>query len=301
MNHSPDLPANAPHDDEADLNTSGNASFNQVLDARLSRRAMLRGGVGTAAAAVMGSWSLAACGGGDEAPPPAAPASTAIDKLGFAAVAKSRADAVTVPAGYSASVIFALGDPLNAATPAYKNDGTDTDFDKRAGDHHDGMEYFGLSADGTKRDPSGSERGLLVMNHEALTDQFLHPAGVTANPRPASESDKEIPAHGVSVVEVRKTSGKFGYVQNSAYNRRVTPLTPVLLSGPARGNALMKTKYSADGTGARGTINNCGTGYTPWGTYLTGEENWAGYFTRGAADNAARTGGAAMGGASLNR
>ncbi len=303
MNHSPDLPAHNLHDDEADLNTSGNASFNQVLDARLSRRAMLRGGVGTAAAAVMGSWSLTACGGGngDDAPPPAAPASTVIDKLGFAAVAKSRADAVTVPAGYSASVIFALGDPLNAATPAYKNDGTDTDFDKRAGDHHDGMEYFGLSADGTKRDPAGSERGLLVMNHEALTDQFLHAAGVTANPRPASESDKEIPAHGVSVVEVRKTSGKFGYVQNSTYNRRVTPLTPVLLSGPARGNALMKTKYSADGTGARGTINNCGTGYTPWGTYLTGEENWAGYFTRGAADNAARTGVDAKGVASLNR
>jgi secreted PhoX family phosphatase len=73
------------------------------------------------------------------------------------------------PPGYSASVLYALGDPLDAATPAYRNDGTDTDFDRRAGDHHDGMEYFGLSTDGTRRDANSSERGLLVMNHEAPT------------------------------------------------------------------------------------------------------------------------------------
>ena len=88
-------------------------------------------------------------------------------------------------------------------------------------------------------------------------------------------------------------------MQSSSFNRRVTPLTPMQLSGPARGNALLKTKYSTDGTATRGTINNCGTGYTPWGTYLTGEENWFNYFTRGAADNAAR--GNDKGVVSLNR
>ncbi len=303
MNKPFDLPATIVHDDELDLNTSGNASFNQVLDARLSRRSMLRSGMGTAGAAVLGTWGLTACGGGgDDAPAVVTPAATnTISKLNFAAVPKNVLDVVTVPTGYSTSVLIALGDPLAASTPAYKNDGTDTDFENRSGDHHDGMEYFGLSADGTKREATSSERGLLVMNHEALTDQFLHAAGVTPNPRPASESDKEIPAHGVSIVEVRKTAGKFAYVQSSTYNRRVTPFTPVQLSGPARGNALMKTKYSADGTATRGTINNCGTGYTPWGTYLTGEENWAGYFTRSATDNAARVGIDAKGVASLNR
>ncbi|XVJ70386.1 MAG: PhoX family phosphatase [Rhizobacter sp.] len=310
MNKPFDLPATIAHDDERDLNTSGNASFNQVLDARLSRRSMLRGGMGTAGAAVLGTWGLAACGGGgDDAPAvvndvPAVvtPASTTtISKLNFTAVPKNVLDVVTVPTGYSTSVLIALGDPLTAATPAYKNDGTDTGFETRSGDHHDGMEYFGLSADGSKRDAAGSERGLLVMNHEALTDQFLHAAGVTANPRPASETDKEVPAHGVSILEVRKTAGKFSYVQASSYNRRVTPLTPIQISGPARGNALMKTKFSTDGTSTRGTINNCGTGYTPWGTFLTGEENWAGYFTRSATDNAARTGVDAKGVASLNR
>ena len=289
---------------EADLNTSGNLSFNQVLDARLSRRSMLRGAMGGAATAVLGSWGLAACGtdGGDFPPLTiggGAPA--AINKLNFTAVPKSRADAVLVPPGYRASVLIALGDPLTASTPAYRNDGTDTDFDNRSGDHHDGMEYFGLSVDGSRRDASGSERGLLVMNHEALTDQFLHVFGSTPNPRPMSETDKEIAAHGVSVVEVRKANGSFSYVQSSSYNRRVTPMTVVSLSGPARGHPLLTTLFSSAGTATRGTINNCGTGYTPWGTYLTGEENWAGYFTRSAFDNAARVGVDAKTVTALNR
>ncbi|MEN9629403.1 MAG: hypothetical protein RJA10_2630 [Pseudomonadota bacterium] len=279
---------NKPHDlpltliDEEDCNRSGNPSFQSVLDARLSRRSLLKGGFGTAATAVLGSFGVAACGGSDEA-------STVVEKLSFASVPKSRADVLTVPAGYTAKVIYALGDPLTASTPAFRNDGTDTDYDNRAGDHHDGMEYFGLSDDGTRRNAKGSQRAILGINHEALTDQFLHVSGTAARPRPAAQADKEIPAHGVSFVEVRKGSdGSFAYVPGSAYNRRVTPLTPLQMSGPARGHALMKTKFAPDGVAARGTINNCGTGYTPWGTFLTGEENWAGYFTRGASDNAAR-------------
>ncbi len=279
--------------DDVDHNNSGNETFRTVLDARLSRRSLLRGGVGTAASAVLGSWSLAACGGSDDDAPAPAPAPAPITSLGFAAVAKSTADAVAVPVGYTASVIYALGDPLTAATPAFANDGTDTDFDNRAGDHHDGMEYFGLSADGTRRDAAGSERGLLAINHEATSNRdvrsyYLHVNGGTVNPRPPAEADKEVAVHGLSVVEVRKTAGAWGYSAGSAYNRRVTPLTPVQIAGPVRGNALLVTKYSTDGTTTRGTLNNCGTGYTPWGSFLTGEENWSGYFTRSAADNAAR-------------
>jgi secreted PhoX family phosphatase len=286
MNRPVDLPPALYEGDEADLNTSGNDSFNAILDARLTRRSVLRGGVGTAATAVLGSWSLAACGGGDDD-------TTTIGKLAFAAVPKSTADSVSVPAGYAARIIYALGDPLAAATPAYRNDGTDTDFDNRAGDHHDGMEYFGLNAAGTARDANGSERALLAMNHEATSNSdvrsyYLHATGGTVNPRPPAEADKEVAVHGVSVVEVRKSNGAWGTVQASGYNRRVTPLTPVQISGPARGNALMKTRHSTDGTATRGTINNCGTGSTPWGTLLTGEENWSGYFFRSGTDNAAR-------------
>ena len=273
--------------DEENSNTSANPTFDSVLGARLSRRGLLRGGVATAGTAVLGAFSLSACGGSDD---PVVPAEKL---LGFTAVGKSLADKLVIPAGYTASVVYALGDPLQAGVAGYKNDGTDTDYDKRAGDHHDGMEWFGLGADG-KRNDSSVDRGLLGMNHEATTDEklssfFLHANGGTSTlPRPASEVDKELAIHGVSVVEMRKTAGKWAYVQDSAFNFRITTLTDIDLSGPARGNALMVTKYSTDGTRTRGTLNNCGTGKTPWGTFLTGEENWFGYFTRSAADDAAR-------------
>ena len=223
----------ATHDDE-NFNNSSNPSFNDVLDARLTRRDALRVSVGTAGAAVLGSLPLAGCGGSNvlAAAPAADPAASAAMRLSFPAVAKSTADTVQISAGYTATVLYALGDPLTAATPDFKNDGTDTDFDNRAGDHHDGMEYFGLNAAGTARDPAGSARGLLAMNHEALTDQFLHAAGSTPNPRPAAEADKEIAAHGVSIVEVRKVGGKFAYQKGSTYNRRVTPMTPIQINRP---------------------------------------------------------------------
>lgn len=286
------------HDTE-DCNTSQNPSISDIIDARLSRRSLFKAGFGTAGSAVLGTVALSACGGGDSAAV-AAPVDTGI-KLAFPAVPKSTADVLTVATGYTANVLYALGDPLTAATPDFKNDGTDAGYENRAGDHHDGMEYFGLNAAGTGRDANNADRGLLAMNHEALTDQFLHAAGVTANPRPAAEADKEIPAHGVSIVEVRKVSGRFAYDKASSFNRRVTPLTPVQINGVARGNALMKTRFSTTGNDARGTINNCGTGYTPWGTFLTGEENWAGYFTRSATDDTARGGAAAKSVVSLRR
>ena len=295
------------HDSE-DYNTSRNPSLNDIIDARLSRRGIFKASLGTAGAAVMGTLSLSACGGSSDPAPgatavPVAPP-IAADKtpLGFNAIAKSIKDTVVIAAGYAAKPIFALGDPMTASTPAFKNDGTDTDYDNRSGDHHDGMEYFGLNAAGSGRDANSNDRGLLVMNHEAITDQFLHAGGTTPNPRPAAEADKEIPAHGVSIVEVRKNAaGQFETQQASAFNRRVTPLTPMQLNGVARGNALMKTKFSVNGTDCRGTINNCGTGYTPWGTFLTGEENWSGYFTRAATDDAARGGATATSVKSLVR
>lgn len=280
--------------DEENCNTSANRSLMDVLDARLSRRNALRVGLGGAGAAVLGT--LGACGGGGSDAPDPQPLS-----LSFAPVPKSLADRVTVPAGYTATVLYALGDPIASGTPAYRNDGTDSDFEKRAGDHHDGMEYFGLNADGTAADTAGSARGILAVNHEAITDAFLHANGTTPLPRPAAEADKEIAAHGLSFVEIRKKAGRFSYVRDSGYNRRVTPLTPVRISGPARGHASMATKFSPAGTDTRGTINNCGAGVTPWGTYLTSEENWAGYFFRDADDDTARGGAAANSVVSLNR
>jgi len=226
-------------------------------------------------------------------------------RLGFTAVGHSLEDVVKVPAGYSVTVLYRLGDPLTAGAPAYANNGSDTGFASRAGDHHDGMSYFGLAATGTARDDTSNSRALLVMNHENITQAYLHPNGPTGTgsgqSRPEAEAIKEIECHGVSVVEIARGANGWSYVQGSALNRRVTPNTPVVFNGPVRGSALLRTRFSPDGTTGRGTINNCANGYSPWGTYFTCEENWAGYFRRAAGDNAARGGATAKDVIALNR
>jgi secreted PhoX family phosphatase len=223
--------------------------------------------------------------------------------LGFTSVPKGLDDLVKVPDGYSVSILYRLGDPIDAATPAFANNGTDSGFAKRAGDHHDALYYYGLAASGTARDDNNSARGLLVMNHENITQVYLHPNGPTSTGgvRPEAEVLKEMECHGVSVIEVTRGASGWNYVQNSTLNRRTTPLTPVSFTGPVRGNALLRTRFSTAGTDGRGTVNNCANGFTFWGTYLTCEENWAGYFRRAAGDNAARGGTTAKAVVALNR
>jgi hypothetical protein len=202
--------------------------------------------------------------------------------LGFTAVAKNKLDVVTVPTGYTVSVINRTGDPIAANVPAYKNDGTDTNFAQRIGDHGDALYWYGLSATGT-RDPNSSTRGLLVQNHENINDQYLHVNGATTvnGARPESEAQKEIDCHGVSVTEVSEgTNRAWSVKQDSTFNRRITPATPMVFNGPAKGSDLLKTVFSPTGVAGRGTINNCANGTTPWGSALTCEENWAGYFRR---------------------
>jgi uncharacterized protein len=208
--------------------------------------------------------------------------------LGFTPVAKSLADVVSVPTGYSITTLYRLGDPIASGVPAFANDGTDTNYAQRAGDHHDGMYFFGLSASANTPDPTSNTRGILCINHENISVRYLHPNGPTtvAGARPTAEVVKEIECHGVSVIEVTRagTSGAWSYVQGSALNRRITPFTPTDFSGPVAGSPALRTVYSPTGVAGRGTINNCANGFTPWGTYLTCEENWVGYFRRDASD-----------------
>ncbi|MFN7856998.1 MAG: alkaline phosphatase PhoX, partial [Acidovorax sp.] len=227
MNHRTNTPDPALDFNPANATTSANPTGDTVRGARLSRRGLLRGGVGSVGTAVLAGFGVSACGGSDDpvvTPQPAGP-----KLLGFGAVPKSLADTLLVPAGYTASVLFALGDPLAAGVAPYKNDGTDVDFDKRAGDHHDGMEWFGLGADG-KRNDNATDRGLLALNHEATTDEklsafFLHANGGTSTlPRPAAEVNKETDIHGIAVIEVSQSGGKWAYAPGSAMNFRLTSL-----------------------------------------------------------------------------
>lgn len=261
------------------------------------RRTLLRGGAGVAVLSFIGGTGLGPDANDAEAaavPPRPIRARTRPATLGFAAVAKSRADAVTVPAGYNARVLLRLGDAIAGAVPEYRNDGTDDagSYAQRAGDHHDGMHFFGMSSTGTFS-PTASDRGLLVQNHESSTPMFLHPKGRTVTGAGAAavrtvhdEVLKEFLVHGVSIVEIRRAAdGSWSVVRTSRFNRRIHTLTDMTLSGPAGGTPQMVTQYSPDGTRTRGTVNNCANGYTPWGTYLTCEEHWAGYFRRIAADD----------------
>ncbi len=231
------------------------------------------------------------------------PVTIAPAKLDFTAVPKSLADVVAVPAGYSVTVLYRLGDPINATAPAFANDGTDTNFGQRAGDHHDGMSYFGLAATGAAPDTASSTRAMLVLNHENITQRYLHPNGPTtvAGARPEAEALKEMECHGVSAIEIARSAGTWAYVPGSTLNRRVTPLTPTVFNGPAAGNAQLRTRFSPTGVAGRGTINNCANGTSPWSTYLTNEENWAGYFRRDTGDVALRGGATAKVNVSLNR
>lgn len=290
-------------------NLSQNPSFHEIASRHLahplSRRMMLRAGAGGAVGSMLGflGCSDEDVGGFRTIEGPAAMGADAggiigdsgvvepVLTLGFSAVPKSIADTLTVPPGYTATVLYRTGDPIDAATSDYPNNGTSTDFDRRAGDQHDGMEFMPLSDDGTKRDVNGVERGVLGLNHENIVGWALHSAGITATlPRPQAEVDREILAHGLSFIEVQKTAGRFAVNRGSSYNRRITSATAIELAGPASGNGLLRTKYSTTGVATRGTVNNCGTGITPWGTLLSGEENWVSYVFRAVGDDAARGG-----------
>ncbi|PTT86765.1 phosphatase, partial [Pelomonas sp. HMWF004] len=306
--HSPSSLPNE-YDDDAVVNPSANAHMADVLAARLSRRQTLRGGLSVTAAALLGGVGLTACSSDDSpaptpapVPPPApAPTPAGPPKLGFAAVAKNKNDLVTVAEGYQVSILHALGDPMHFGDESWKDDGSETadSYQRRIGDGHDGMYYFGLSDAGVYQ-ADRSDRGLLCVNHEYVVAPFgLHPAGRTAGAaRNASEVEKEIYAHGVSVVELKRDTAGVAMVRGSRFNRRVTSATTMDFTGPAKGSAQLATKFSAGGTQTRGTNNNCANGYTPWGTYLTCEENFLNVISRAALGVVARS---AKEVASLNR
>lgn len=267
------------HDPVEDSNNSSNLEFAAVLGARLTRRQALLGGARATTAALFGTTLLGGCDNNDDDGDslPAAP------RLGFEAVAKSTADRVSVPVGYKATVLLALGDPITAAIAAYKNDGSDGDFDQRIGDHGDALAFYPVP-----RGSDSSTDGLLVQNHEALTDAYLHTMGPTniEGQRPLAEVVKEQQAHGVSVVRITKdAAGNWTPDLTAAVNTRWHVNSAMEIAGRAKGNALFTTKLSNDGIKSFGTLNNCGNGYTPWGTYLSGEENWFAYFVNDAASD----------------
>lgn len=200
--------------------------------------------------------------------------------LPFSAVPIDRGDRLLLPQGYRHQVLLRWGEPLCGRMPPYRGDGTGSAADQaeQLGMHHDGMHFF-AEREGTAL---RSDRGLLAINHEYIDPRLLHPLGWQPGetPRPLAEVLKEMHAHGVSIAKVaRDREGRWRLLADPR-NRRIHAATPVIFAGPAAGHPLLVTLHSPDGRRGRGTMHNCAHGATPWGTYLTCEENWASYFAR---------------------
>lgn len=271
-----------------------NEHFESVLTRALaspSRRQVLRGGLGLGLLGLVPDILQTAC---------ATTVTPGLQSaLGFHPVGKSLLDDVLLPEGYQYTILHATGDPIQPGVSPYSNVGAETDdWSGRIGDHHDGMELFYIDATGRYSEvPTG--RAVLCVNHESSADaHFLHPHGQTSanqsgkkftqfgdwdlGKRPLVEVVKEMNLHGVSIVELVRSGDHWKYLVEAPLNRRLTPESPMLVGAPVAHmndmHALMKTAFDPSGRTSRGTLNNCGHGKTPWGTYLTCEENWARYF-----------------------
>jgi secreted PhoX family phosphatase len=190
--------------------------------------------------------------------------------LGFSAVPVSTADNIVVPPGYRAYALCPWGEPIGAAagSPAFKFDASNSAAEQelQAGMHHDAIELF----------PLGADRAVLAINYEYTDDGLLHGDGMRT--WSAEKVRKAQAAHGVGVIEIERKGGTWSVVRPSKYARRITAYTPIRISGPAAGSSALQTAADPTGRLALGTFNNCAGGRTPWGTYLTCEENFNGYF-----------------------
>ncbi|MEI5582755.1 MULTISPECIES: PhoX family protein [unclassified Agromyces] len=250
-----------------ECNTSSNEHFREIASQAISRRSILGLGVAGAIGLVLGG----AAGGGGAAPAFAARPGTAglafdpIDPVG------RLVDEFTVPSGYRWQPIIRWGDPLFSSIPAF-------DFDRQAAEAQAGQ--FGYNNDYLDiiADPSGRS-GVLVTNHEYVNPNLMFaPTSDAGELRRRGEVYKA--AMGMSVVELeRRAVGQpWRYVVDGRRNRRVTVDTVFELTGPAAGTDLVKTAEDPEGRWVKGTLGNCAGGTTPWGTVLSGEENFNGYF-----------------------
>ena len=184
----------------------------------------------------------------------------------------AQADSVVVPKGYRWRVMAAWGDALDGSGQRVPTDASHSAAAQGAcfGMHHDGCALF--------TDPGVRDAGLWVTNHEYTDDGLLHASGM-AN-WSAEKVAKSQAAHGVSVAHVqRQADGGWGLVAGPLA-RRITAQTPCAVSGPAAGHDLLRTAADPDGRSILGTFANCAMGVTPWGTYLTCEENFDRYFVK---------------------
>ena len=231
--------------------------FDDVVERAIDRRDFLGG--------VLAFGGVAMVGGGLATEAKAA--AHASSRFAFEQIATSTADDIVVPPGYSFEIVAKWGDPLTSVGVPFdhKTRGTAATQAIAFGDNIDGMEIF-----------EDDQHTLIVVNNEYTNRKVIWEGGV---PESDDDVNKGKMAHGLTIVEVADGDNGWGVVMDSPFNRRVTPDTPMEITGPARGHDLMKTAADPTGVQSLGTWNNCGSGRTPWGTYLACEENFNGYYS----------------------
>ena len=244
--------------DEIHFPRPAETGFDRVLARALARRGFLGGALALGGIATLGG----AMGN--------APARAQSSRFAFAALPASGEDTVRLPPGYKAEIVLRWGDPLWSDGAGFDPEtrGTAASQARAFGDNTDGMEIF---------DHQG--RILLVVNNEYANRKVIWGNRAEGWPETDDDIEKGLLAHGVSVVELAQDATGWHPVIDSPFNRRITPRTEMEITGPARGNPLMQTEADPTGSTSFGTWNNCGSGKTPWGTYLACEENFNGYFS----------------------
>ena len=234
------------------------SDFSNMVNARLSRRGFLMGTAAAGAGAFLALNPVAKAIAG----------SMDSSLLNFEAIATSTSDSIILPKGYSSSTLMSWGDPIFANAPQFNPNGKQ---DSKAqalqfGDNTDGMSVFPLSND----------RAILAVNNEYTNYEFLFEHQGKA--MTADDVLKAQAAVGITIVEIAKKNGQWVMDPTGKANRRITANTEMKMTGPAAGHDLLKTKADPTGKKVLGTFNNCANGETPWGTYLTCEENFNDFF-----------------------
>jgi secreted PhoX family phosphatase len=256
------------------VNTSANATIGDVIATRFSRRDLVKGALGVAAIAAttepLALRSAMAQAG-------AAPAS----RYRFEEIEAKVEQNHAVANGYDADILIRWGDPVLPGAPEFDPlKQTAESQAKQFGYNNDFLGYFPMPG---AANPSA--HGLLVANHEYTNEELMF-AGIGRQDTRSVAFAKmtpelaaiEMAAHGGAVIEIRRDGGKWSVVPNSKYARRIDASTPMEVTGPAAGHARLQTKDDPTGKRVLGMVNNCAGGVTPWGTWLTCEENFSFYF-----------------------
>lgn len=256
-------------------NESNNEYFGDI-----TRRSALKAGAVTVLA-VGGASALAACSSdsdsGNAETTGSASSSAKKDQakslpgMQFTPVEANTEKEVKIPKGYEQKVLIAWGDPVIEGAPEFDVDNQTPEAAEK---------QFGFNNDfaGLLDHPEDSNRMVYVCSHEYSTEPNMFKGYDPENPT-EDQFKIGLAAHGHTILEVSKVEGsgelkrEFGKL-----NRRITGTTPFKVTGPAAGSDLLKTAADPEGKTVLGTLNNCSGGITPWGTMLSGEENFDQYF-----------------------